>query len=72
MRDIAEDQGIDVQAELDALKHEDTSGPVVYKLEVEKHGEFLYLFDVESENFVCQGQTVQELAQTAKTYKNIL
>ena len=73
MRDVAEDQGIDLQAELDAIKHqEETNTPLVHKLQVEKHGELLYLFDAESNDFICQGSDVHELAEIAKKYKNVL
>ena len=38
---------------------------------VEKHGDILYLFDNDSDEFICQGSSVQELAKLAKELKNV-
>ena len=65
MEKAAEEAGIDLDAEF--VKPEKQ----VHKLKVEKHGEMLYLFDNKDE-FICQGSSVQELANLAKKYKNIV
>jgi hypothetical protein len=70
MKEVAEERGFDLVKEL-GLNKEDTATPQVYKLEVETHGDMLYLFDKESDNFICQGSSVQELAKFAKDYKNV-
>lgn len=74
MKQVAEEQGIDLEKELGIVKEqeEDNNKPAVYKLEVETHGNVLYLFDKETDQFICQGSSVQELATLAKEYKNVL
>jgi hypothetical protein len=44
----------------------------IYKLEVEKVGDTLYLYDIETKDFVCQGSSLSELAMLSKTYRNII
>jgi len=68
-RDIAEENGIDLEKDWLSEKVEETTQ--VYKLKVETHGDMLYLFDKETDSFVCQGSTVQELATLAQKNKNI-
>jgi len=70
MKEIAEDNGIDLEKAL-GLKKDEHTVPEVYKLKVEQHGDMLYLFDYEQDEFICQGSSVQELAKHAKEYKNI-
>ena len=70
LKQVAEEQGIDLEKEI-----KQTSAPPkprVYKLDVEEHGDMLYLFDVEKHNFICQGKTVEELCELAKQQKNVL
>jgi len=69
IKNAAEAVGIDLEKEF-ALKEKQAN--VVHKLAIEKHGEILYLFDKEQDNFICQANTVQELAKLAKQYKNII
>lgn len=69
-RDIAEENGIDLEKDWLNVKDEDKVTQV-YKLKVETHGDMLYLFDKDTDSFVCQGSTVQELATLAQKHKNI-
>lgn len=75
---IQEKEGIDLVRMMKNLNDEDNevvtevSKPAVYKLEVETHGETLYLWDRENNSFVCQGKTLEELAKFAKDYKQII
>lgn len=62
---------IDIEKAL-GLEKQEKPASTVYKLEVETHGDMLYLFDSESDSFICQGSSVQELATLAKEYKNVL
>jgi hypothetical protein len=74
MREVAEEQGIDLEKELGLIQEqEEKKNKVdsVFKLEVEQHGELLYLFDVETDSFICQGSNVQELAKFAKDLKQV-
>lgn len=74
LKKVAKEQGIDIESELRKAKERDTSPdtPTVYKLDIEKHGDILYLFDVESNSFICQGKTIEELCDLAKQHKNVL
>lgn len=73
MKEVAQEQGIDLEKELGLLKEQEEANktPAVYKLEVETHGELLYLFDKETDRFICQGSSVQELAKLAKELKQV-
>ena len=42
----------------------------VYQLRVEKVGSILYLYDNEN-NFICQANTLEELAKISQEYKKI-
>lgn len=45
--------------------------PVVQQLVVEKSNNILYLYESGTNNFVCQGSTLEELATLAQKYNNI-
>ena len=73
MRNLAEAMGIDVDKELEKINKE-TAGIKVVKLanlETETHGDMIYLFDKEHNDFICQAKSVDELAKLAKEIKNI-
>jgi hypothetical protein len=40
-------------------------------LTVEKANNILYLYEKNTDNFICQGSTLEELATLAQKYKNI-
>ena len=73
MKEVAEEQGLDLEKELGLVKEreEQNQTDTVHKLQVEQHGDLLYLFDKESDNFICQGSSVQELCDLAKKNKNV-
>jgi hypothetical protein len=72
LRDVAEHAGIDIEREMKKLDSEEVPPEkLVYKLMVEEHGELLYLFDKETDEFICQGSSVQELAKLALERKKI-
>ena len=73
MKEVAEEQGLDLEKELGLVKEQEEAKkiPAVYKLEVETHGDLLYLFDKETDRFICQGSSVQELAKLAKELKQV-
>lgn len=72
IKELAEEHGIDLSKELDKLdQKEQEPGELIYKLQVEKHGDLLYLFDKDSDEFICQGSSVQELAKLSYSLKKI-
>jgi hypothetical protein len=74
MKEVADEQGIDLEKELGLVVEQENKKAKVFvvpKLNVEQHGEMLYLFDVDTDNFICQGSSVQELAKLAKELKNV-
>lgn len=72
LRDVAAHAGIDIEREIKKLDHEEVNPEkLVYKLMVENHGDLLYLFDKETDEFICQGSSVQELAKLALERKKI-
>ena len=45
--------------------------PKVYKLETHEENNMLYLYNRDTNSFICQAPTIEELAKLAKDYKNI-
>ena len=71
LRDIivkeARKEGIKVDDEYNVIE---SKKPKVLKLWVEKVHDVMYLYDTE-DTFICQANTIQELATLALKYKNI-
>lgn len=71
LRDIivkeARKEGIKVDDEYNIIE---SKKPKVLKLWVEKVHDVMYLYDTE-DTFICQANTIQELATLALKYKNI-
>lgn len=63
---IAKEQGIQVDGEEPKMAVQK-----IPFLTVEKHGDVLYLFNTYSNSFMCQGKTVEELAEKLSTIQNI-
>ena len=61
----AKEQGIKIDLGIPEIK------PNIAKLFIEKANDILYLYDFEEQTFVCQGNTLDELASLAQKYKNI-
>lgn len=61
----AKEQGIKI--ELDAPE----TKPNIAKLFIEKANNIMYLYDYDAKTFVCQGNSIDELALLAQKYKNI-
>ena len=45
--------------------------PAVRSLETEVHNDILYLYDKNTRDFICQGNSLDELAKLANDYKKI-
>jgi len=58
--------GIDVQSRLSGVQQIE-----VEKLIIEESNNMLYLYEYDTDNFVCQAKTIDELATLANRYKNI-
>lgn len=73
LRNLAEAMGIDVEKEIRIIEERvnDTKVVKVVNLETETHGEMIYLFNKEQNDFICQGKSIDELAKLAKEFKNI-
>lgn len=68
MQNAAKGMGIDIEDEIEKRKKSKVN---VSKLTVDQHGDILYLYDGENDDFICQGKSLEELAEMAKKYKNI-
>ena len=44
---------------------------IIDKLFIEQSNNVLYLYDFEANTFICQGQSIDELASLSHKYKNI-
>jgi len=54
----------------DAIDIFEAATPDVSQLIIEKNNDTLYLYDINN-TFICQGNTIDELAKLAKQYNNI-
>ena len=50
---------------------EEVSKPNVYKLETELVDDIILLYDRETHDFICQGNSLEQLAQLSREYKKI-
>lgn len=50
---------------------EETTKPNVYKLETELVDDIILLYDRETKDFICQGNSLEQLAQLSREYKKI-
>jgi hypothetical protein len=71
LRSAAIKEGIKVDEDFNVLADVEPSKPNVFKLMIEKENGILYLYDYTDNTFVCQGSSINELAELAKEYKNI-
>lgn len=53
------------------IEEQPTTNSEVLTLSVEKHGNMYYLFDVKTNNFVCQAPTIEELGKILFERKNV-
>jgi len=73
MKELAEEAGIDLEKELTKMSDEDEpSTNTVRKLKIDGSGDILYLFDSDTDTFICQAGCVQDLAKLAKERSQIL
>ncbi len=70
IKKFANDEGIDIEEEIEKSKQEKET-KFVKKLVVEQHNDVLYLYDRDSNDFVCQASSIEELAKLSKEYKNV-
>lgn len=61
----ARERGIQIDEEYDDADKK------VMRLFVEKINGILYLYDYDKNSFICQGNSIEELAKLAKEYKDI-
>jgi hypothetical protein len=50
---------------------EEVKRPNVYKLETELVDDIILLYDRETHDFICQGNSLEQLAQLSRQYKKI-
>lgn len=71
LKELAEESGIDLERELTKMSKEDEPD-TVRKLKIDAGGDILYLFDIETDVFICQANCVQDLAKLAKERSQII
>ena len=73
IQQIADDAGVDLEREIAKLEESEKTKVVpVYQLHVENINDILYLYDTDSDDFLCQGSSMGELALACKQYNNII
>lgn len=77
IKQLADSLGLDIEHELNKLRNVKTRNlnkNFTYHsnlLETEVHGDMIYLFDKERNDFICQAKSIDELAILAKDIKKI-
>ena len=64
--DVAKNEGINLD---DAEVKSKNTAYDVHKLQIETIGDILYLYNIETKDFVCQGSSIDELATLTKTHR---
>lgn len=73
MKEVADEQGFDLEKELGIVEDkEEKPKDVVRKLKIDVGGDILYLFDIDTDTFICQANCVQDLAKIAKERSQII
>jgi len=70
IKDAAKSQGLKVNEDFTVAEEKNTTS--VRQLEVEQLGDILYLYDRQTKDFVCQAESIDDLAKICKDYNNIL
>ena len=71
LTEFLKDKGINLDKEVEKEIDTPTIKVKVYKLETHEENNMLYLFNRDTNAFICQAPTIEELAKLAKDYKNI-
>lgn len=73
IRNTAEQFDIDVDELMEKHEVEQRLSKLnIAKLQIERVGESLLLYEIDTDIFVCQANTVEELAKHCKEYNNII
>lgn len=73
MKEVADEQGFNLEKELGIIEDkEEKPKNVVRKLKIDVGGDILYLFDIDTDTFICQASCVQDLAKIAKERSQII
>lgn len=70
LREVAAEAGIDLEKELNLKPKKEVEE--IYKLQVDAMNDVLYLYNRDTNDFICQGKTIEELALSCKEHKKIL
>jgi len=60
-----------IKHNIDDVNLQDGENISIAKLQIERVDAQLFLYEYETNNFICQADTVEELAKRCKEYKNI-
>lgn len=71
LREIAVEQGINLD-ELQKSVRKDMKTEEIISIVTEKHGDGIYAFDEKSDTFLCQGNTIEDLAKKLREQNNVL
>jgi len=76
IKKLTESLNIDLEHELSKLqniqqRNSEIQVDQTYTLETEVHGDIIYLFDKNRNDFICQAKSIEECARLAKEFKKI-
>lgn len=67
----AKQRGLVTKKDQELFESKEQKKPEVHKLWAEQVKDILYLYELDKNTFICQANTVEELASLALKYKNI-
>ncbi len=67
--DVAKREGISIDDDLEDKKSTES---LIKKLEVEQINDVMYLYERDTNDFICQANSIEDLAKLAKEYRNII
>lgn len=70
IQDYLDTKGISLKEELEK-EEKQVQSPKLYKLETREENNMLYLYNRDTDSFICQAVSIDELAKSAKEVQNI-
>ena len=72
LKEIAVEQGINLDELQKSVRKDLMKTKEILSIVTEKHGDGIYAFDEKSDTFLCQGNTIEDLAKKLREQNNVL
>lgn len=72
LREIASEQGINLDELQKSVRKDLVKTHEIISIVTENHGEGIYAFDKHSDTFLCQGNTIEDIAKKLREQNNVM